>query len=242
MKRLWTIIVGLLVIHFLVAAGGVGWLYASGRLDQQRYERVIDQFKLTIEQEQTQIAKAQRLAEQEAARQEQARRLEAAKAGPITLNDRLTARRQADERGELRLDRLERARTDIQGQIERVGRSLAVEQDKLTAEQLAFDEFVKERTEQWQDEDFQQAVTLLEQQKSKQTKAMLQTLLLQGEHEQVVDYLTAMQVRKAAKVIAEFKSEAEVVQATQLIASLRQRGVYTSPEAQADSTSGDRDS
>ena len=74
-------------------------------------------------------------------------------------------------------------------------------------------------------------MTLLQSQKPKQAKAILQTLLTEGHQDQVVDYLAAMQERKAAKVLAAFKTPQEVVQATALVEALRQRGMFALPAA-----------
>lgn len=227
MKTAWRVFLIVLFVHLAMALGFCAWLYASGRVDHARLAKVVDTFKQSIDDEQATLEAAQKEAEDEQARQQQALRLEAAKDGPMTLGDRLTALRRTDERAQLRIDRLERARADIQSQIELAQSQLAEEHKRLEAARAAFEKFVDQRTEQIRDEDFQQAVTLLEAQKPKQAKAMIQTLLAAEGEGLAVDYLAAMQTRTAAKVLAEFKTPEEVVTATGLIEALRQRGVFT---------------
>jgi hypothetical protein len=58
---------------------------------------------------------------------------------------------------------------------------------------------------------------------------MMQQLLAQGETELVVEYLAAMQVRIAAKVLGSFETPAEIAQATELVERLRVRGIEPMP-------------
>ena len=56
--------------------------------------------------------------------------------------------------------------------------------------------------------------------------SMFQQLIQQNQTDQVVDYLDAMQVRKAAKVLGQFQSPSEITQATMLLQKLRLRGSH----------------
>ncbi len=66
---------------------------------------------------------------------------------------------------------------------------------------------------------------MLEQLKAKQAKSMMQQMIAAGQTEEVVDLLTAMNLRKAGSILREFKSEAEIAQANELLKHLRGRGV-----------------
>ncbi|MCC6681701.1 MAG: hypothetical protein IT445_12440 [Phycisphaeraceae bacterium] len=229
MKALWNAFLIVLFLHLATAVGFAGWLYSSGRLSKERLNAVVEMFKPTLEQEQALLEQQQAEAIEQQKQLETSQRLEAAKQGPLTPQERLTMLQESDERAQLRIDRLDRARQDIQGQIERAQNMLAQENQKLEAARTEFQQFINQRTEQLRDADFQKAVAMLEQQQPKQAKAMLQTLLVAGEQEKVVDYLAAMQERKAAKVLGEFKSADEVAQAAVLVEALRQRGVFDLP-------------
>lgn len=228
MKRAtWYAMLILLFLHLFVVVGFGTWLYTSGRLNKERLAAVYDMFKPTIAEQEAEEQRLAKEIEAEKFKQEEAIRLKKAGDGPITLSDRMAERREVDEGTQLKLDRLERAKLDIQGQIARAQASLDEKAAKLAKDRAAFDEHIAERTEKLASDDFNQAVALLSAQKPKQAKAMLQTMLADGEQERVVDYLAAMQNRIAAKVLAEFKDPAEVAQATELVNALRMRGVYT---------------
>ena len=97
-------------------------------------------------------------------------------------------------------------------------------------EREKFKDAVAKETQLKDDQDFQQTVQVYQQLKAKQVKQIFQQLLSQDMADHVVEYLAAMQVRKAAAVIREFKSPAEVVQAADLLQSLRERGLDFSME------------
>lgn len=230
MKSLLTAAVVLLILHLLAAVGFVAWLGASGRLNEQRARKVVDLFELTVAEQQRREQEAAQLAEETRAQAEQAARLEAVADGPRTMQDRLASEAQADALAMHRLERLQRETNDLRQQIERAKQLIADQKADLEAERAAFEEFLAERTDQLQDEDFQQTVQMYEQLKPDQAKQMFQQLMAAGETEQVVEYLAAMQLRKAGKVIQSFEGEAEIAQATQLLEMLRQRGVYPLPD------------
>ncbi|MEX2672951.1 MAG: hypothetical protein WD294_12675 [Phycisphaeraceae bacterium] len=215
----------LIVLHLLAGAGFVGWLYHTDRLDGARVDRVVAMFELTIEQQQQQQAEAERLERETRRQAEQLARLEAVADGPRTLQDRLTTERESDEVAQQRLERLQRETDDLRRQIARAQTQIARERETLEAKQAAFDEAVERQRALREDEDFQQTVQMYEQLRPRQAKQMFQELIAQGETEQVVDYLAAMQLRRASRVVQEFKEGADIVQAAELLESLRERGV-----------------
>lgn len=229
MKRaIWQVFLIMVFLHLILTIGFGCWLYTSGRLSKDRVTAVYEMFKPTVVEQQATDARLAAEAEEELARQEEAIRLKkAGHDGPLTPNDRILAERQMDETAQLKLDRLDRAKADIQGQIERAQAALAEQSAQLEAARAAFDAHVAQRTEQLTDADFKQAVALLSAQKPRQAKAMLQTMLAAGAKEKVVDYLAAMNNRASAAILAEFKDPAEVQQATDLVNALRERGNYT---------------
>jgi len=89
-----------------------------------------------------------------------------------------------------------------------------------------FEQWVQAEADRAKDENFLQVVSLYEKQPPKQAKEAFQSLLTQGEVDQVVEYLAAMSSRKAAAVLGEFKAPAEVTQKADLLERLRKRGEY----------------
>lgn len=226
MKSLLWSITFLVLIHLLAAAIFAGWLWQSGRVNTERLSAAVDIFRLTIAEEQAQEEEAARLEAEAREMAERAARLEAVADGPRTLQDRLAIEERADELAIHRLDRLQRETTDLKRQIARAKELIAEQKAELDAERKAFDEFVAATTQRMQDDDFQMAVAMYEQLKPRQAKQMFQQLIAEGRTDEVVDYLAAMQLRKAAGVLKEFKTPPEIEQATMLIQRLSERGVY----------------
>ena len=230
MKAVWTVISVVLLINAMIVAGAVGWLYHTGRLSRQRIEQARDVFELTIQQEQQQELQARELEEQSRERAMEIARLESVSDGPITLADRLRAEQRGDELAKQRVERLNRDIMDIRRQLD-LGKSLlSKRQAQLDAERRAFEQSVQRQAKLRQDADFKQTVQMYQQVKPKQAKQMFQELIKQGKQSQVVDYLAAMQLRKAAAVLKTFKTSQEIVQATDLLQVLRQRGVELAAE------------
>lgn len=225
MKTIWTILCILLLINALLLGAGVAWLSNSGRLNQDRIDRIRDMLTLTIEQEEKQAQLAVELEEQTRQQAMEIARLESVSDGPVTLADRLQTELQGDELAAQRVERMKRDIADLRRQLRLAQELLAKKHQELESQQLAFDDAVQRQTKLQEDKDFQQTVRMYEQLKAKQAKQMFQELVAQGKARQVIDYLAAMQLRKAAAVLKEFKSPDEVAQATDLLQRLRERGV-----------------
>jgi len=197
----------------------------SGRLNKDRIREVVEIFTPTVAEEKQAKEEAERLAKEAEQIAEQTLRMEAVKAGPMTLSERLAKDREAQEIAELRYERLLREKRDLENQLSRMKQSITQAHEELTEKQEQFDAMVKRQKELREDEDFEQAVALLEQQKPDQAKAVLQQLIAEGDMPMAVEYLAAMQQRKAAKVLSAFDQGNEVITATRLIESLRLRGI-----------------
>jgi len=81
------------------------------------------------------------------------------------------------------------------------------------------------------DEQFLQAVKQYEQVPPKQGKRMLVELMDQNQIDQAVAYLDSMNARAAGKIIKEFKTDAEIALATDLLERLRTFGVRSLNES-----------
>lgn len=225
MKTLRAGLLLLLVLHLLAAAGFAAWLGTSGRLSRGRLKQTANLFKLTVAEEARQTDLAQKLEEETRAKAEDAARLERVGQGPPPLAERLAGDEQRQEIALQRVERMQREKEDLVRQLQAAKDLIAKQQADLEGQRREFAEARAAEVKLRDDRDFRQAVEMYEQLRPKQAKEMFQDLLRKKQEPQVVDYLAAMQLRKAAAVLKEFKTPEEVAQATGLVQRLRARGV-----------------
>lgn len=225
MKTLWRVLCLFVVIHALLLGGFVLWLRGTGRLDRERVQRAAAVFAPTLTQEAQSRRDTERAEREREQRELEAARLGSLAEGPVTVGERLASEAQRNEVAEVRVERLKREVNDLRRQLQLAQDLLTKQKNELDARHKAFAEWAGREEKLRQDADFKQAVRVYEQLKPKQAKEMFQSLLKDGKEPQVIDYLAAMQLRKAAAVLKEFKTPDEVTQATALVQRLRERGV-----------------
>lgn len=229
MRTIFTVVSLIVMLHVLAAAGFVVWLEYSGRLNQERIDAVVELFEPTIAEAEQRREQAEQARQEAEAVAEEAMRMESVADGPRTLQQRLAEQREVDELAQQRYQRLVREKQVLRDQLGRMRNRITEMREELAREREAFEQMVERQKKLRGDEDFQQAVQLLESIKPDQAKQMMQQLLSQGETELVVEYLAAMQVRIAAKVLSAFETPAEIAQATELVERLRVRGIEPMP-------------
>ncbi|MEM6392320.1 MAG: hypothetical protein AAF797_06065 [Planctomycetota bacterium] len=212
-----------ILINLAAAGAGVAWLYGSGRLDQARLDRLIDLFTPTIEEEQAQLAAAEQAEREVAEQTARLERLAAVATGPVSVDQRLAANAAADDYTRELLGRLQTDIKAIQDRVAQDRQLLQAERDALDQREAAFELFMQERTEQLQDEDFNQAVKALASLKPAQARDTIDALIARGQQDQAVEYLAAMNSRKAAGILRQYQDPAEAQQLADLIEALRQR-------------------
>ena len=216
MRTFWQVISMLSVLHVIGALALLGWLVGTQRVNRERVDRGADLFRLTIAQEQR--ATEQAALEGEADPSGQV----VPTMGFQSTEQRLDAdrRRQSIERqqaegGQSGVRALARRLELARGQLER-------EQQELREEQLAFDQRVAQWQEVHNEEGFKQTVSLYEQLPPKQVKQMFNALMDQPAGiDRVVQYLSAMQPRKAGAVLGQYKQPSESARAAELTERLR---------------------
>lgn len=218
------IALGLVVlVNLLAVAGGVAWLGGSGRISSERVRRVAAMFsEPTSVDEALAVERATRDAADEAEAAEAAHRL-AVEGGYQSIDKRLAEMAGADDAARLVQERNARAAEALRQQVEMARKAVAVERAALAAERERFREAMSREVELRKGEDFQQAVAMVEALKGKQAKEMFESMLAAGKREEVVDYLAAMQLRKAAAVLKEFTAPGEAAVAAALLESVRLR-------------------
>ncbi|MFN3166327.1 MAG: hypothetical protein ACE37H_04600 [Phycisphaeraceae bacterium] len=231
MRTLFTAFILVLLVNALALGSVLGWLGATDRLSKQRVREAAGVFNHTI-QEQAALDAEKAKAEQEALElAEQALRLEQVAGGPMEPEQRLAALQQVDEKQRALIERRKVEVEQLQRQLDTQRKLIEQRLAELDEKQQAFNQAVAAQLEEMEQEDFQEAIAMLEGIPPKQAKAVFQELLKAGDQEQVVSYLSAMQARKAAKVLQEFKLPNEIAQAADLIEQLRLRSEQVKQEA-----------
>ena len=225
LKTLGNTLLALLMIHLLAAVGGAVWLYGTDRLDSHRAKAIWAMLKTTITEAKAQEVRAKQLEEQTHQQAENQARILALGKGPVIAQDHLAQQERDTEVFQQQMDRMERDKQDLMRQIQVAKDMLSKQKLEFDAERKAFEKALAEEKAQRNSRDFQQAVQMYEQIKPKQVKDMFQDLMRRNQTDQVVEYLAAMQLRKAAAVLKEFKTPEDVAQATDLVQRLRSRGV-----------------
>lgn len=229
MRTAWNVISVLLLLHLVALIGGGFWLHSSGRLSRQRLHAAVEIFRPTLEEERAREAHAADLARQAQEVREQAAHLQSVALGPRTVADRLQEQDLRDSIAEARVQRLQRDILDLQRRIESDKQMLLQQKSEIEAREGELRAAIERETKLRNDRDFKQAVAMYEQLRARQAKEIFQKLLAEGRTDDVVDYLAAMQLRKAAAVLKEFKETSEIGQATVLLQRLRDRGIRVDP-------------
>jgi hypothetical protein len=223
MKQLLNILVLTLALNFVLAVGGIAWLWRTGKLDEQKVkairEMVVSPPKSVLE----------KLGDAEAT---------GPATRPVGKLDELLAKvsnRPAAEQVELmqrsfdvqmaQLDRRQREVADLQRRVDQDKDRLAGERAdleklraKLTAEQ-------QQASKQATDKGFQDSLQLYNTMTSKQVKTVFMTL----DDRVITQYLQAMQPRTAAKIIKEFKSAEELERIQRVLEKIRQSQNQSAP-------------
>lgn len=225
MKTIWQVIAVLCVIHMLGALGLLGWLSATDRLNRDRAQTVTQLFQTTVAQEKQRKAQAEAM---EKNAEEQAAKIELAKgsagAAPGAVAERLALEHQRNEIG---IRQLERTRNDIESlrrQLQLEQAKLQQDQQAMVAQKQALETRIKQLDGKLEDAGMKRVVSLYESLPAKQAKQMFSDLIGQQRLDDVVTYLGAMDSRKAAAILKEFKTPAELSRAVQITEQLRRHG------------------
>ncbi len=222
-RSAWLVVSTIAVANLLAILGFVGWLVSSDRLTLDRLEEIRAMVEPTVAEELEAERAAEAEAEAERARLEESGNLGAV---PISASDRLNILREADEVSRQRFERMERETRDLQ-------RQLQAELDAIAAERAAFeemrDEFETRRAEiaeLEQSKQFKRALQLYESSKSDVAANMFQSLIAEGNEDDVVSYLNAMKPMAAKKIIEEFEQRDPAL-AARLLEGVRTYGLST---------------
>jgi flagellar motility protein MotE (MotC chaperone) len=224
-KTIGAVILTIILVHLLAAAGGVAWLGLTNRLSTDRLLKVKDVFALTREDEAKKNEEQAKIDEQQASLQKEKDRMVAVADGPTTVTDRLQEDQMKRDIVLSKVQRLQREMEDMNRNLEFAKAQLAKEKKQLDADRLAFEQAKKDMETQRLDADFERVVESYSNIKPKLAKEAFMELIKQGQMDEVVEYLAAMQLRKSAAILNQFKADNEVPVAAQLLEALRTRGI-----------------
>ncbi len=221
MKKVWIAILIMLFANTFAAAGFIGWLVISGRIDLHRLTRIREMLGETVEQEKA------RLAAQEAELQ---KKLAAEDDGipdgpPRNASELVAMRLEATAVDRQRIERLRREVEDLQRKLRRDQNMLDSQASDFNKQREAF-RAMRARLDAIEgQEQFRKSVELVNSLKSSDSKALLDVMLNEGKQEQVVSYLDALEDRTRSRIIAEFIKDGQEDLAANLLESIRLRGL-----------------
>ncbi len=223
MKKLIKALLVVAVLNLIAVLLGVGWVFASGRVDSQRVTEVVDMFSETTTARDQRIKSEESEAAAELA--EQDKDLPKLAMNSEELND---VRLQLTQIDRARLERMQREINDLQNTLKRERALLASERTDFEEERSEF-EAMRERLKEIEGSDqFNKSLTVLKNMRPRDAKEMLSVLIDDGKREQVVSYLSALGGGITTEVLAEFIKADEAELAAGLLESIRMRGRETS--------------
>ncbi len=222
----------------LVAPVTLIYLASTGRMSQDRWDRAVALFSPTVEEAQAARAEAEKAEAEKQAMREEASRLESVSRGTLSVEDRILARQEVEAVRIALIERLQADNEAMRRLLENLRRRVDDQKAELDAREAAFERARKEYATKMADAQFRQTVEMYENLPPKQGRAMFLDLIANGKQDHVVDYLMAMDGRKAAGILREFKQDGDVPVATALLEKLRQRGADFVDQAVASAAAG----
>jgi hypothetical protein len=220
-RTFWNVILIFAFVHFLAAVLLVSWLGFNGRLSPQRLRQVRDIFALTLAEEQGAQEQAAELEEQARDQAAVLARLNTVEQGLRDAVSSTTTNQQTTEARFLAQQRHRDELAGMQAQIALARRLLTKKQTQFKTDRDAWLEQARQQKEQDSSEDFAKTVKLLERIKPKQAMQMFMKMVQDERRSQVVEYLAAMNLRKAASVLKQFKTDDEITVASDLLKALK---------------------
>ena len=218
MKKLFHVLVLLLAVHFLAAAGAVGWLLQSGKLDGTKAAAIRE---MLFPKEQPPEVLATQPATQPTIPSSgvQLDELLAKYAGRRT-GEQVELIQQSIDAQAAALDRRSRELDNLMGQILREKEELALKSGSLDTERQRLDQQQQQQAAQAGDKGFQDSLKLYIAMPSKQAKAAFMAM----PDDLVARYLQSMPPRTATRIIKEYKSAEEQERINRVLECVRQGG------------------
>ena len=233
MKKLLNVFALTLAINFLALAGGVGWLYQSGKLDREKMTAI----KEIVFPPPANAPGAETTT--------QPADVDPATTRPMLRLEELLAQHAGHPPGEqvefiqsafdaqmAELDRKRRELNDLARQVELAKQQAMRDRIALTKDESELESREALATKLAADKGFQDSLKLYTSMQAKQVKTVFMTL----DDETIRNYLQAMQPRQATKIIKEFKTPDEMTRIQTVMEKMRlaeEVAVDTAPDSSA---------
>lgn len=220
MKMIAAALSAIAVVNLLALLVAGGWLWQSDRLSRERVEAVRELFRLTNAEEEALAAEAAAETEREAMlAAEEAKR----NRPPMTADEQLATMSYTSEQAEISIERTRQELAILRQSLENEEAALRRQREKLQKDERAFEQRQEDLRLARESEQFEKALNLYQGLDAVAVKDIWMTLIQDGETDQVITYLAAMQTRKATEVVAEFEKEDPTL-AADLLERLRTHG------------------
>jgi len=218
-KKLLQTVSAVLALNFLLLAGGAGWLVQQKRLDRERIFAIRD----VLFPPPAEAAPEPPAPLVQPAATQSSQRLEEllARVAGRSAAEQIEYIQHAFDAQMAQLDRRERELLSLQRQIDLARDQMSRDRAALASEQQTLEQTQEQAERLAQDQGFQDTLALYNTMSGKQVKQIFMTL----EDEAVMQYLQAMQPRKAAAIIKEFKTADEVQRIQRVLEAMRQAQV-----------------
>lgn len=212
-----------IIMNLLAAAGFVGWMYQTGRLNSERIDRVVAIFTPTIAEEEKLKAEAETQAALEADQAAVDARMAKVSAGGQTLSQMFEEDLVREESGQQVATRVNQEAQQLRSQMRNFQAIIDKQQADLDADRKEFEDEIQRQKNRVKEEDFKQTVLLMESLEPKAVKGVFDNLIQAGQMDEVIEYLAAMNTRKSSAVLAEYKGPENAVRLTELLTRLDHR-------------------
>jgi hypothetical protein len=214
MKKLFTVIMMVLGLNLLAVAGGVGYLFQSGKIDRQKVLAIREMlFPPPLPDPAT-----TQPADDPTTRPASARLADllARKTG-MSTGEQVDFLQQTFDSQTALLDRHRREVDDLQRQVELAKQQVARDRAAVDADRAKLDAEQKEAARLASDQGFQDSLALYQAMPSRQVKSIFMSL----DDEIVTQYLQAMGPGGSKKILKEFKSAEELARVQSIMERMR---------------------
>lgn len=223
MKKLLNVLVLTLALNFIAVAGGIGYLFQSGKLDKSKTVAIREMvFATTQPAAPAAETKPKNPTTGPSVRLEE---LLASKLG-APASEQVEFIRNTFDAQMAQLDQRERQINNLLVQAENTRAELERQRAELNRGRTDLQTRQEEATRLQGDKGFQDSLQLYTSMPAKQAKQVFMTL----DDKTVMQYLQAMPPRTASKIIREFKAAEEVERITRIMEQMRQAQLAAAKE------------
>ncbi len=222
MKRLLTVLSATLALNFLLAVGGIAYLYKTGKLDDAKIKTIRE---LVMHPATQPVATTQPIERDPTTQPTLALENMLSKVVGRPAGEQVEFMQRTFDSQMAILDRREQNLKSIQNGIDTDLKKLKEARDLLEADRTKFTAAQAQQNKALTEQGFQDTLNLYITMPSKQVKTIFMTM----DDDLMTQYLRAMEPRTAAKIVKEFKAGEEVGKITRVMDKMRQPAPTTAP-------------